>query len=670
MMISVFDRRPNSISAGADAPELSSPGQRLSHARASARFSPKFAFLFRVFAFAMLAFALALSGQTATVAQSQGSPQSEAARYSVNASLNFDSLQPGQQALIAVVVTIKPGFHAQSRTPSSADFVPFEVVGVDSKPGSSTPVQFAPAVYAKGERKTYPLLGTLDIYSNKVVTYVPLQVDAAAPPGPIVLRGEVTLQICDDQVCFAPETVPFEIATTIIPISQRVAPANAELFAAFDPSQWPAIRFGEEAVSTLPTSTSSKPAASGFEYSIFGKSLKLDSIGVILMLSVVVGVLFNAVPCVLPVLPLKAIGFYETSQHHRGKCLLLGAVFSLGIVATFALLGVLVFVTKSTNWGEFFSNPYFAGGVAIVLSVLAVSMFGFFEFALPTSVYNLSPRHDTYTGNFLFGILTAVLSTPCTFGLFFAALAWAANQSPWVGMLMLTLVGVGMALPYLILSGFPQLARKFPRTGPWSNLMKQVMAIMLLAMAVFFAQPLLGEAFREKWAWWIIFAIIAAAGVFLVVRTIAISPRPRPVIISSVLALGVVVPALLFTLRVTDKPFAWTTYSGETLENARASGKPVVVKFTAAWCANCHAVEALVFGDKATTDSLKEGGVITLKADLTSSSAAGWSKLKELNQVGSIPFTAVYLPGQDKPVPLSGIYSSANLLEALTMKPR
>ena len=112
------------------------------------------------------------------------------------------------------------------------------------------------------------------------------------------------------------------------------------------------------------------------------------------------------------VVPLKAIGFYEVSQHNRAKCLLFGFVFSAGLIAIFALLGLMVVVLRKFAWGEQFSNPWFLAGIVTVLAVMGFSTFGAFTVGLPQWVYRIAPRHDTYAGNFLFGILTAVLSTP------------------------------------------------------------------------------------------------------------------------------------------------------------------------------------------------------------------------------------------------------------------
>jgi thiol:disulfide interchange protein DsbD len=342
----------------------------------------------------------------------------------------------------------------------------------------------------------------------------------------------------------------------------------------------------------------------------------------------------------------------------------LGAVFSLGLIASFAVLGLIVLLGGKA-WGELFGNVWFLGTIVVVLTVLAFSMFGTFTVGLPSWMYAVTPRHDTYTGNFLFGILTAALSTPCTFGMFLGLLVWAAKQPPVLGTLMVTTVGAGMAFPYFILSAFPGLARRFPRTGPWSEVVKQMMGFLLLISAVYFARRFIEGAVGERAYWWTLFAVILASGVFLVARTNHYAKSGTPRIVGGVLALLIVVPSFLWVWRVTHPPIDWRPYSVAALEEARKSGRPVMVEFTAAWCGNCLALETTVFHDEQTVAAIKAKGVLTLRADLTQASAPGWVLLKQVNAVGAIPFTAVYMPGATEPLTLAGLYSTPDLLKAL-----
>jgi thiol:disulfide interchange protein len=374
------------------------------------------------------------------------------------------------------------------------------------------------------------------------------------------------------------------------------------------------------------------------------------------------------VPCVLPVLPLKAIGFYEASHHSRTKSLAFGAVFSAGLITCFGVLAQLVVVPHFGHrlaWGQLYSYPWFTISISLILLVMAIGTFGVFTINLPPAVYSVAPRHDTYLGNFLFGFLTAVLSTPCTIGMFVLLLAWATRQPPLVGMLLVMTVGAGMASPYLLLSGFPEVARRFPRTGPWAELVKQMMSFLLLASAVYFARQYVADVTGADGSWWTLFAVAVIAAGYLLVRTFQISSGAVARLVGVCIAVAIVLPTFLFVLRTVNQPYDWKPYSEEALMEARQAHRVALVEFTAKWCGNCQYLETFVLHDKSIVSAVKRHDVEMLKADLTADDAPGWTLLKQLNPVAAIPFTAVYQPGQNEPVDLSGIYSTSDLRNAI-----
>lgn len=570
----------------------------------------------------------------------------------VEAAMNVDALQPGAQAVVAVVLDIQHPYHAQSNTPLDETLIPTTVT-LEADP-RLTAYQ---AIYPPAIERTYEALGRLSLFEGRVVVFVPIEISRDAAPGEFVIRGNARVQVCDDQACFPPTDYAFEIPTNIVAAGSTVSPANAELFATFDPRVWA----GVVPAGKIETSDSTATTA-------FGTDIRKMPLAGVIGIAFVVGLILNVMPCVLPVLPLKAMGFYEAAKLDRGKCFRLGLVFSLGMIATFAVLAGLVVGLAGVsriNWGEMFSNVYFAAIVSGILLVLAVGTFGVFEVLLPTKVYSFSPKHDTYGGNFFWGVLTAVLSTPCTFGAFAALIAFVLTQPAWVGIALLSTVGAGMASPYLVLSAFPQVAAKLPSAGPGANVVKQTMAFLLVATAIFFAAPLLPKALRGDVKWWLIFATVAAGCVFLVVKVAILMPRPRAIANASIFAVVVAGLALWITLIFTRPTGDWVAYSEAALAEARASGRVVVVKFTAEWCTNCKVVENTVFGSAETRRELQSQNVQLIKADLTDNDAPGWPALTALNPSGSIPFTAVYLPNESNPIKLTGIYTSTELLAAI-----
>jgi thiol:disulfide interchange protein DsbD len=556
----------------------------------------------------------------------QGAPQAQ-----VRATVADSSIAQGERGDLAVVIDIPAGYHAQSNTPSSGNYIKLEVL-----PAAQEGVEFGSPDYPRGEDQEYPLLGKLNVYTGTITVNVPFVMAGDAEMGQRTIRGKVRYQLCDDKACYFPENQPFEAQLTI---TQGTG----------------------SAVAALPATIGGNPAGADWSiWTAFGAAF-------------VAGLLFNVMPCVLPVLPLKAIGFYEVSQHRRGRSFMLGVVFSVGLIAIFAVLAMLVLVLRVISWGELFSRAWFIWPMVALLAVMGLGLLGAFTVSLPTAAYRFSPRHDTFGGNFFWGALTAILATPCTAPLLPALLLWAASHPAIVGVPAMLMVGVGMASPYLILSAFPDAARRFPRSGPWAELFKQMMGFLLLVAAMYFGA---GRAIHGPGFWWLVSATVAVAGFYLMARTVQLTRSAGAVAISSVLAVAMIGASLWWTAKMTGlgRPMLsggegqvesqWEAYTPERFERAKSEGKIVLVKFTANWCATCQYIEGTVYQDPQIWRALRRHEVVAFKADMTDSELAK-PLLLQLNPAGGIPLTAIYAPKLNGPIVLASVYGSDDLLRAL-----
>jgi thiol:disulfide interchange protein len=587
-----------------------------------------------------------------TAGAATAQPQREQRAEIEKAVVNVSALRPGDKGMLAVVLDVKEGFHAQSRTPTQDYLIKF-----DAKLDANPALNFGEVVYPPGKEETYPALGKLSVYTGQVVVFVPFEVKPDAKPGDLKITGRLKYQVCDDKACYPPETPKFAIETKVVAAGEAVSPQESELFK-------DAPKAGTEPA---------RGGAGAAPVKIFGRDLTKDAYFLAFAAAFVVGIIFNVMPCVLPVLPLKAMGFYKVSEHNRAKSLALGLVFSLGLVASFAAFGILLFVFQKFRWGQLFQQLWFRGLIVSMLLAMAVGTFGLFTVNLPAAAYRFTPREDTYVGNFLFGIFTALLSTPCTFGMFVGLLAWALTQPAAIGTALLVTVGAGMAFPYLVLSAFPELARRFPRTGPWAELVKQMMGFLLLGTAVYFARPFIEKLVasgRNRHLpsdvfWWTLFGVVAVAGVFLLVRTMKFAKRPTPRLVAAAVALLMIVPTFVVARNLTYHPHDWVDFTDAAVAQAKATGKPVLVEFTADWCGNCQYVEAFVLNDRGVVRTLKDHAVVMIKADVTDGDEPAIPLLNQLNPAGAIPLTAIYAPNRKDPVLLTGIYSKAELQRAV-----
>lgn len=578
-----------------------------------------------------------------------------------------EAVRPGGDLPIAIELSIDPGWHLWTNEGSTLE-------GADEFEGAirtaievtaPTGLEAHPGFMAWPE----PHLISADlgegplsyaVFEGRSVVYLPVTVATDATDGTVELAFTIDFQACDDQTCLAPATVKLSLPISIAASAAGGGEANA-LFANFDPSVFGRIRSGEKAPEIV-------------DFDAFGLKLSVDIRGagflLLLLLAAIGGLLLNFTPCVLPVIPLKIMALSQAAGN-RGRCFLLGLAMSLGVIAFWLGLGIAVAsISGFTATNQLFQSPVFTISVGVVIAVLAIGMMGLFSVRLPQALYMIEPRHDTIVGSFGFGIMTAVLSTPCTAPFMGSAVVWAVTGTIATVLLVFGAVGVGMAFPYLVLAAFPALVKNMPRTGPASDLIKQVMGLLLLAAAAYFAGAGLSGLMVEpptppsRLYWWAVGLVAAAAGLLMMVRTFRITPRVGPRIVFGGLGALILAASLLVAVRMTDKgPIDWTYYTPERLAEAQAEGDVVVLDFTAEWCLNCKTLEATVLATKEVAAALNGEGVVAMKVDLTGNNEAGNALLRESGRL-TIPLLVVLSPSGAE-IFKSDAYTPRQVLDAI-----
>ncbi len=510
---------------------------------------------------------------------------------------------------------------------------------------------------------------TVDVfsYAGRAIAYVPIRVAGDAPAGEVTLSFDVFYQACDESQCYAPMTDTVEVTLTV---GADGAAEVVDDFAGFD-----ATVFADESAWGEPL-VAAESGAGGRTF--FGIPIPAGALG-LAVLGALGGFILNLTPCVLPVIPLKVMAISKHSGT-PSKTLYLGLCMALGVVGFWAALGALAAsVTAFADPSRLFGIWWITLGIGLVIALMGVGIMGAFQITLPQKVYAVNPKADSGVGSVLFGVMTAVLGLPCFGFVAGALLAGAATMPTSTVMAIFVGIGVGMASPYLVLSLKPSLLNFLPKAGPASDLVKQVMGLLLLAAAAYFmgAGVLAFIAGNESWAasspwwtkvvhWWVVAALAVAASVWLVWRTLAISGKAMPVVgmalVGLMLAGGGLAAAGTQTAKARDN--FWVPYSEVLLAEAIGRGDVVVLDFTAEWCLNCKTLEAAVLDPDPVGELLRGGnGVVPLKADLTSTKAAGWDKLSELGQTG-IPLLVIYGPGLDEPW-LANAYTAEQVVAAI-----
>ena len=401
------------------------------------------------------------------------------------------------------------------------------------------------------------------------------------------------------------------------------------------------------------------------------------------------GLILNLMPCVFPVLSLKALSLSRAGQHlgaQRAEALW----YSLGVVLSFVLLAALLLLLRaggeSLGWGFQLQNPLLVALLAFLLFALGLSLSGVLQFGLGlmNSGQQLT-QQSGHRGSFFTGVLAVVVASPCTAPMMGTALGYAATQSAPVALLVFAALGFGMALPFLLLALWPQLAAKLPKPGPWMEQLKHWLAIPLYLSVV--------------WLLWVYgrqtsIDALALALLGLVALTVACwqwglvqtaRQQGHNTLTKQAVALIALVLALLSISQseLTTKPAAikqgTTTPAGELLpgtaqswsearlQELRAQGKPVLVNMTADWCITCLVNERVALDTVQSKAAMQQYQLAYLKGDWTKQDPAISRYLKQYGRDG-VPLYVLYFPGHEGQV-LPQILTPDTLSEVLAAGP-
>lgn len=362
------------------------------------------------------------------------------------------------------------------------------------------------------------------------------------------------------------------------------------------------------------------------------------------------GLILNLMPCVFPVLSLKALGFARAAHDHKSHIRNHGWLYVGGVMLSFLALALMIMVLKaggaSIGWGFQLQNPVLVGALAVLFFAIALNLFGLFE--IGGSWQNTGSglaSSDGTKGAFFTGVLAVIVATPCTAPFMAGALGFAFAQSSMMLVLIFLTLGAGFALPFLALSYAPGLLARLPKPGPWMNTFKQ-----------FLAFPMLGASI---WLVWVLTAQTGTGGVWRILGAMLLLGfaiwlwKYKGLLAKAALVLSVLLGAYLVKdLGVASREQELAQlpqenkWSPERVAELRAEGQIVFVDFTAAWCITCKANEIGVLRTAGTRDLFTKTNTVVLVADWTRHDDVITKELARHGRSG-VPLYLVYAPGTD-----------------------
>lgn len=387
------------------------------------------------------------------------------------------------------------------------------------------------------------------------------------------------------------------------------------------------------------------------------------------------GLVLNLMPCVLPVLSLKFVSIVGQGGRAPGRIRAGFGATAAGVVASFLVLAGALIALKAAGrtigWGLQFQQPAFIAAMAVLVTLFACHLAGFFEVPLPRFVRDAAARRagpdEGLASHFVTGAFATVLATPCSAPYLGTAVGFALAGAPARMLAIFGALGVGLASPYLLVAAVPRLASALPRPGRWMLVLRRLMAVPLGATALWLLSILLTQVG--------VAATTAVAALLLAVAALLswrerLPPGSRRAVVPAVALLGLaamvlpdLVAARLDGAVVTDDAIAWRPFDQAAIRSLVSQGRTVFVDVTADWCLTCQANKRLVLGQDAMARRLNARAV-PMRADWTRPNPAIAGYLAGYGRYG-IPFNVVYGPGAPGGIVLPELLTTGDVAAAL-----
>lgn len=515
----------------------------------------------------------------------------------------------------------------------------------------------APLSYPPGVEKN-----GLITYKKHVTLTRTFTVPADTPPGNYTITTTAGYQYCNEKgTCYVPKKITFELSLTVPGNGQALGrgPARDE------------ESTGEAVLAPVGDTADTDK----------GGRIRESSVLKFLLLALLGGLLLNVMPCVLPLLSVKALNLVQVSGQDRRRIFIGSLFYGLGILASLVILASMVTIIKASGelagWGFQFQNPVFVLVLVSVIFVFGLSMFDVFTLNAPGGTLAAKAgNRGGYLGSFLTGIFAVLVATPCTAPFLGTALGFAFSQPPIIIYAIFLLVGIGFALPFVVLGAWPALIQKLPKPGEWMNIFKEAMGFLLMGTVLYLLLTLYHQIGGDGLLRALAFMGILAVGAWAYGRFAAPgSPTLRKWITIALVA-GIIATGAVTVIKFDGRAGAgtvaqaeysredgWEPFSPEAVEAGIASGRPVFINFWATWCTSCKVNKPALYA-KEVREAFEAENVLLLQGDFTENDPIIAKWIRDLGR-GGVPVYVLYKPGESEPRILPELLSRKGILEAL-----
>ena len=374
----------------------------------------------------------------------------------------------------------------------------------------------------------------------------------------------------------------------------------------------------------------------------------------ILIFALAGGMILNLMPCVFPVLSIKAMSFamtHQTDQSKRSH----GLAYTAGVVSSFVTIAAVMLSLRAAGeaigWGFQLQSPLFVIFLIYLFFVMGLAFSGYLEIGGSLmSVGQSADNDDSLSSSFMTGVLATTIASPCTAPFMGPALGYAIAQPSYLALLVFAFLGLGMALPFVLLTWIPGLSNKLPRPGQWMDTFKQFLAFPLYLTAVWLLWVAGRQTDVDVAATVIVGLVLIAMAIWLWKLKQASGVTVSKMIAALCVAMAFAVPVM--SVSKSQEPPLWQPYSEELLGELRQAGKPVFINLTADWCITCLVNERVALGSEVFYQALADHNITYLKGDWTNNDAQ-ITKLLNQYQRSGVPLYLMYPngPGEAEVLP-------------------
>lgn len=566
-----------------------------------------------------------------------------AVENSVLFTIDQQTIAAGKECKITAVFQIPEGYH-QSYEKGVNDYFYLDVEG--PKDFRSAPTKYPEGKAARGGLVEYKHTVTL----TKVV-----KLASTMKAGNYTITAKAGYQYCDESgTCFMPQEESKAFTLSVSAAEQTEEPV--------------------EQVTTVQDTIPTKATAPVTPVD----NNKTTNVLRFIFMAFLGGIILNIMPCVLPVLSIKAMSIVKQSHEDKKKILLHSYVYTAGILVSFLVLAAFVIVLKASGeavgWGFQFQNVNFVIGLTSVIFLFALSLFDVFIINAPgMNQATRATQSGGLSGSFVSGIFAVLLATPCTAPFLGAALGFAFSQPPVIILAIFIAVGLGLSLPFLLLGIFPAIIKKLPKPGEWMNVFKELMGFLLIATVIWLLDVVLQQLGGKN----LLRVIMFLGGLALAAWTYGRFARPEFsrtkqwvfLFIAIAIAVGAGTVFLHFAPynqeATAEGTYEWKNFNPQEVEKLIASGEPVFIDFTAKWCMTCKVNENTVLYTDEVSAAMKKAKLHLFKADFTSGDKTVGAWIKKYGRAG-VPVYVLYTGSKPEPIVLPELLTKELVLKALS----